>query len=130
MPSITSVEQKVLGILEKNPAVSYSIIAGEIGVTRERVRQIARQNGYPPRKRMSNPKVCPTCGRTFYSTENIYCSPDCGYRAKRKRIVVICYQCGKPIERTPGTMRSKSGNYFCNRACYAKRTAKNHTTES
>lgn len=128
MPNATHVQQKVLGILEKNPSLSYSIIADQVGVTRERVRQIARQNGYPPRKRILNPKVCPTCGATFYNAENLYCSPECGYKAKRRRIVINCHQCGKPIERTPGTMRSKSGNYFCNRVCFGKWTGKNNLT--
>ncbi len=122
------VEPKVLEILEENPALPYSIIGNEVGVTRERVRQIAQRNGYPPRNGILKQKICPVCGSAFY-TRNIYCSPVCGCRARQKRVVVSCHQCGKPIERTPGTMRSKSGKYFCNRVCFGKWTGKNHSTE-
>ncbi|MFC1925659.1 hypothetical protein ACFLW2_03065 [Chloroflexota bacterium] len=114
-----SVEPRVLEILGVNPDLPYSTIAGEVGVTRERVRQIARRNGYPPRSRILKQKICPVCGKAFF-TRNLHCSPGCGYKARRKRIVISCNQCGKPIERTPGTMRSKSGKYFCNRVCFGR----------
>lgn len=110
---------EVLKILGEDPEVPYSIVADMVGVTRERVRQIAQRNGFPSRIGKLKPKICPVCGATFY-LRNIYCSPVCRHRAIRRRIVVSCNQCGKPIERTPGKMRSKSGNYFCNRKCFGK----------
>lgn len=116
----SSTRSKVLEILAVNPALSYSIIGDEIGVTRERVRQIAHQNGYPPRYGiLKHKKICPMCGKTFY-TINYYCSSTCGHRVIRKRIVVNCHQCGGAIERTPGNMRSKNGRYFCNRECLGR----------
>ena len=80
-----SVELRVLEILGINPNLPYSVIASEVGVTRERVRQIARSNGYPPRSRILKQKICPVCGETFY-TRNIYCSPMCANKSKRNRI--------------------------------------------
>ena len=121
------VRSKVLEILGENPTLPYSIIGSEVGVTRERVRQIAQQNGYPPRTGILKQKMCPSCRKPFY-TRNLYCSPICGYKARQKRMVINCHQCGKPIERTPGNMRSKSGKYFCNRVCFGKWTGKNHST--
>ena len=120
------VEPKVLEILAENPTLPYSTIGDAVGVTRERVRQIAQRNGYPPRSGILRQKLCPVCGETFY-TRNLYCSSNCRYKARRKRIVVNCYQCGKPIERTLGNMRSKSGKYFCNRVCFGKWTGTNHS---
>lgn len=117
--SIIGVEPKVLEILGKNPALPYSRIAGEVGVTRERVRQIARRNGYPPRYGVLKPKVCPVCGITFHK-RNRYCSHACVYKARQRRIIIDCHQCGKKIERTPSNLRSKSGRYFCSRLCYGK----------
>lgn len=111
------VRPKVLERLEVNPTLSYSSIAEELGVTRERVRQIARRNGYPSRKGILRLKICPVCG-DIYHTRRVYCSRTCAYRAKRKRIVVNCSHCGKTIERAPGTLRNRSGNYFCNRLCF------------
>lgn len=123
------VKSKVLEMLEENPSIPYSIIGDRVGVTRERVRQIAQRNGYPPRTGVLKLKTCPVCGKTF-STRNLYCSPVCGYKARRKRVAVNCHQCGKRIERTPGNMRSKSGKYFCNRVCFGKWTGENHSTKT
>lgn len=123
-----SVTSKVLEILEGNPSLPYSTIGGVVGVTRERVRQIARKNGYPSRVGITkSKKICQICGETFY-TKNIYCSADCGYKARRKRIKLHCQQCGNTIERTPGNMRNKNRNYFCNRACYGKWQLNNNIT--
>lgn len=118
MTDTTGVTPKVLEILGENPALAYSVIADEIGVTRERVRQIAQLNGYPPRKGILKPKICPVCKKPFYKRRSIFCSYTCKYKASHTRIVVNCHYCGKPIERTPGTMRNRSGRYFCNRVCY------------
>lgn len=127
MLNTVGVKSKVLEILEENPSIPYSIIGDRVGVTRERVRQIAQKNGYPPRTGVLKLKTCPVCGKTF-NTRNLYCSPECGYEARRKRVAVNCHQCGKPIERTPGNMRSRSGKYFCNRVCFGKWTGENHST--
>src|SRR4030042_3757275 len=116
---VANTRAKVLKKLEGNPALSYSILANEFGVSRERIRQIARQNGYPRRRGIAKPKMCPFCGKTYY-TRRQYCSRTCVYKAREKRIAVNCHQCGKTIERTPGNMRSKSGRYFCNRACFVR----------
>lgn len=118
------VRPKVLEILGEDPTLSYSIIAEEVGVTRERVRQIARRNGYPPRKGTTKQKICPFCGDTYY-TKRLYCSRTCAYKAKQKRIVVSCHHCGKPVERTPASLRNKNGKYFCSRACFYARWNKN-----
>ncbi|MFC2018185.1 hypothetical protein ACFLTQ_02660 [Chloroflexota bacterium] len=123
--SLIGVEPKVLEILSGNPALPYSRIAGEVGVTRERVRQIARRNGYPPRHGILKAKVCPVCGDTFH-TRNLYCSRNCVYKARQKRIIINCHRCGKTIEKTPGNMRSKSGRYFCDRLCVRKSAVKDH----
>lgn len=115
-----SVKQRVLDILSKDPAISYSIIGRKLGVSREWVRQIAQKSGYPLRKNIPKSRECPFCGNSFYN-RNLYCSPVCRYKAVRTmRIVVICHQCGKSIERTPAKLRSENGRYFCNRECYIR----------
>jgi len=123
------VRPRVLEILGGNPSVPYSIIADEVGVSRERVRQIARRNGYPPRSNTKKikTKLCPVCGRTYY-TSKLHCSRACAGKTRWKRITLNCHQCGKPIERTPGSMRNKSGKYFCNRKCFGRWVGKSHTT--
>jgi MYM-type Zinc finger with FCS sequence motif len=126
-----SVKLKVLEILAEDPDIPYSNIGDEVGVSRERVRQIARQCGYPPRSCKGKPgKTCPACGKIFYKKNNTYCSTECGYKSRRRKIVLNCHQCGKSIERTPGTMRSRSGYYFCDRACFGRWTGKNHSSIS
>ena len=115
----TGAKSKILKILSEDPEIPYSVVANKVGVTRERVRQIAKRNGFPPRIGKLKPKTCPVCGGIFYS-RNIYCSSVCRHNAIRRRIVIACHQCGKPIERTPGKMRSKSGKYFCDKKCFGK----------
>lgn len=125
---VTGVTTKVLEILEGDPNLSYSTIGDVVGVTRERVRQIARKNGYPARMGIPKPeKICQICGKAYY-TKNLYCSPGCGYKARRKRISLICQQCGNTIERPPSNIRNESGNYFCNRDCYRKWISNNNFT--
>lgn len=124
--NVIGVEPKVLEILGGDPTLPYSIIANVVGVTRERVRQIARRNGYPPRSGILKPKICSVCGEIYY-TKKQYCSRICVYKARQNRIVVDCHRCGKTIERTPGNMRSKSGRYYCNRTCYGRWTGKYHS---
>lgn len=124
------VRSKVLEILENNPSIPYSVVGSKVGVTRERVRQIARQCGYPPRNGILSQKICPVCGQAFNKKINTYCSRSCGYEARRKRIIVNCCQCGKFIEQTPASMRSKSGRYFCSRRCYGKWVKKIRHTET
>jgi hypothetical protein len=121
---VIGVEPKVLEILEVNPALSYSFIADEVGVTRERVRQIAHRNGYPLRKGVLKSKICHICGGIFYRRNTTYCSPACGYKARSKKIVVNCHRCGKPVERPPSTMRSRTGKYYCSKICFEKRQIK------
>jgi len=122
-------EPKVLEILGVNPDLPYSTVAVKVGVSRERVRQIARRNGYPSRsiiRKISRAKSCPVCGETFY-TRKLHCSRACASKSRQKRIVVNCHQCGKPIKRTPGSMRSESGRYYCNRVCLWRWIGKNHS---
>lgn len=123
-----STKPRILEILKDNPTVPYSTIANELGLSRERVRQIARSNGYPPRRGILNPRLCLFCGKLHY-TKNQYCSHTCVYNSRKKRVTFNCHQCGKIFERTPGNMRSKSGKYFCNRACYWNCTRKNNGNE-
>jgi hypothetical protein len=118
---ITGVRPKVLEILRARPNLSYSRIADEVGVTRERVRQIAHKNGYPPRQGNLTPKICPLCGDIYYS-RRLYCSDICAHKARRKIIVVICHHCGKSMERAPATLRRNgNGRYFCSRLCFYAR---------
>ena len=84
---VVGVKPRVLEILQENPTLPYSIVADEVGVTRERVRQIAKRNGYPRRNGVLNWKICPICGKAF-STANLYCSHSCVYKARQKRIVL------------------------------------------
>lgn len=125
----TCARPKVLELLGANPALPYSIIAEEVGVSRERVRQIARHSGYPPRYGIPRPQICPVCRETFYS-RRLYCSSGCKHQVSRKAIILSCHICGKPVVRTPGNLRSKSGKYFCNRECFKRWVGRSYITKS
>ena len=64
---------------------------------------------------------CKFCNKEFptrKSKPRSYCSPDCAHKSKRRSEGVICSQCGDSFEKKPSSLaNSKSGLYFCTRAC-------------
>lgn len=71
---------------------------------------------------------CVVCKKEFYAKPFHQrkgwakcCSSMCRDIRRRKRNEVLCFHCGKKIEKTPGELKkSKSGKYFCNKSCQTK----------
>ena len=68
---------------------------------------------------------CKICTKKFYTKPSwlkngsgIYCSIKCRGLAKRKGEFILCSMCGKRVYKSLQNLkRSKSGKYFCGRAC-------------
>lgn len=75
---------KVIQWLEHSPDDSYADIARVLGISRERVRQIAKRGGFPERKLPLASKSCLVCRKIFQpkSGKVKTCSRVCGNRLR------------------------------------------------
>lgn len=58
---------------------------------------------------------------SFPSTKRKYCSRECYYESRRKRVKVKCTQCGKEFVRLPHKVKK---NNFCSKSCSVSFTKK------
>jgi hypothetical protein len=128
--SDTLVRDSTNRILKVNPELTYAEIARLLGVSRERIRQVAGT-----RRRV--PRSCKVCGRkirvrhdgvTQTAYELSYCA-DCWTHARQRqlesrRIQYTCEVCGRTFSRTAGIVRrmDKRGHRirWCSRRCQGK----------
>ena len=106
------------------PYGTLSVLAKEVGVSRERVRQILR-SGMGLEFMPLAARVCKVCGQPAKKGSR-YCL-DCGHppvacvwcgtitRKPRRRVVGLI---GK-IQKTPSGPAAYTGRFFCNRTCFA-----------
>lgn len=99
-----------------------SEIAKEVGVTRERVRQIAKAEGYLMPHQVTNKhiSVCRICGKKFEGrTVAKYCSTKC-YEIKKASYWTKkpCAQCGKIFTFRTSLTRIGREPQFCSKSCY------------
>lgn len=76
------------------------------------------------RSRRSHLMVCDYCGKKFeqrnrHAARNnrSFCSRECGWAAKIKKIVVHCEWCGRPFEKKR-TDIARTNHNLCDRGCY------------
>ncbi|MBX7218482.1 MAG: hypothetical protein K1Y36_00905 [Blastocatellia bacterium] len=50
---------------------------------------------------------------------NFYCSWSCRYKHQENNLELLCTQCGKPIQKTPGELRKVKKHVFCSKSCAA-----------
>ena len=117
-------------MLAVNPSLTYAEIARLLGVSRERIRQVAGKGRLQPR-------VCRTCGKQIKVLRNgvtqaayrqRYCR-DCWNAEKEQRrsardFDFICETCGIRFSRKVGIVRRqrKAGQQirWCSRQCHGK----------
>jgi len=117
------------------PTGGLKDVGQKFGVTREYVRQIARQANYG--RIFKSGTVCPMCGGTKMRASQ-WCQA-C-YSAS-KYVELPCNYCGAPVrrlasqlvaginqkpQRTPTGLAVRSGNVYCNRTCLGHWLAENH----
>ena len=114
--------QEVLDLIVSNPKIPYSDIGMRVGITRERVRQILKQNNlHESRSGLIVTKTCPVCNKVKTELKSkIFgktCSVECARKNLSKRTTLTC-ECGTVFTRRPSEIRSKI--CYCSRECFQK----------
>ena len=109
-------------VKESRGDMSLAEIGRRLGISRERVRQIARAGGSLARVRGKRQElVCAECGKMFTAVPwqikrgRRFCSRQCAQRARGRRQELVCAQCGKVFTAAPWQI--KRGRRFCSRQC-------------
>lgn len=132
LPSITQVVERtkkaeVLALLAQSAdSVSLAEIGRRVGLSRERVRALARKAGSVAHKRGKLQEyVCVECGEAFLAwpsrieSGRRFCSLECAYHAHRgprvERLTFRCEVCGQTYTRKAS--EAKDGTRFCSKVC-------------
>ena len=117
-PLPTSNRDKVLALREADPSLAAVRIAEILTITRERVRQILKQEGLPTQI----PKhygYCALCGKDKPATRTSYCSTECRFEATRTTF--SCAFCGtsKTLRRSAYNAQVRRGykHMYCSVEC-------------
>jgi len=115
-------KKRVKNIRRNNPCATLQVIGDEVGLSRERVRQILKKEGLTTAHYIESPYkfFCPECGKP---TRWKFCNKQC--RDKYLYIPVTCDNCGKINYRLQSTVLYRvknklnlyNGHYFCNKRC-------------
>ena len=117
-------KQRVLDIRKKDPLRKAIDIAWEIGISRERVRQLLNELGLPTN--LKNPKkiyLCRGCGRSIlYTQRRTMLCAIC--KTKSNYQLVTCEVCGKQFPRrncvVTATKKRGYEHVFCSYSCKGK----------
>ena len=113
--------QRVLELREANPTLAAVRIAEILNITRERVRQILKDEGLPtyiPR----HYGFCALCKKDIPATRTRYCSATC--RTKAAQVTFECVLCGnsKTLRRSAYNTQVRRGykRMYCSVVCRQK----------
>lgn len=118
----------VLETRSRSPEMPMSQIAKAVGISRERVRQILKQQGLPTRALPTKalPQFCSDCGAPISKTNRSGLCAKCfkNYRFGQSRVTLVCEVCGSTFERTRThyRMAMKRGyrHQFCSHVCQGR----------
>ena len=117
---------QVLALRLGNPQLRMVEIASQIGISRERVRQILKRAGQPTNL-FSGPRHCPSCGKTLsYKIRKSGLCLACLTASRHSQVykTFICEICGQPFERRMSEVRAarKYGRRirWCSHRCQGK----------
>jgi len=116
-------------VAQSGDSVSVAEIDRQVGLSRERVRQIARKDGAAARSRGEQRElVCPECGKVFTVRSSRieqgrrFCSRECVARSQRgpraERLTFRCEVCGQTYTRKASEV--KDGTRFCSKRCQGR----------
>ncbi len=122
---------KVVELRVNNPCWSATHIAGVVGLSRERIRQILRGNGLPTAavgygKKTIVEMECNYCHKKFQGhSYALFCSRECRY--DYHRVNLVCEVCGVVFSRRYASIRSRycegrdtTDHIFCSKRCQGK----------
>jgi len=118
--------QKVRDLRSNNLCMNMSEIANKVGISRQRVYQILREEGLPTKHYQKMTQyVCPVCGTI---RAHKFCSDEC--KKKWQQIPVICDRCGKLFFRNRHQFLTNYSHFnntlFCSRDCSSKSWAEHY----
>ena len=121
---LSSKGKKVIQYRKKFPEMRTAEIAKVVGLTRERVRQILRDEGLSTRISPKAQRYCSQC-KNPVSGSTVTCRKCIRENAW---VIVPCSTCGadKEVRKSTHRYRQKeeshySGKYYCNRQCFYNR---------
>ena len=119
--------QKVFEIRQEHPNKSATEIAIEVGISRERVRQILTKLGLPTKVRNPYiPRHCRDCGRILSkTTKGVLCFACFNLQRRKETLAELtCFQCRKTFYRSKAlhNIKKEKGykHTFCNRKCLGR----------
>jgi len=132
-------EKQVLELFSQNPVMPYSEIGIQVGITKERVRQILKANNkLKPRVGMIITKHCIVCNKVMTGTKTELsrktCSDKCANiaRIKSKKsaelVTLTCFRCGTIFTRKESEAK-RSKKHYCSTACYSGKWKQNGKIE-
>ena len=104
-----------------NPDMTLREIGEELGITRERVRQILTSEHLETRStaRIPTPMPpCKRCGNPVLYRKRLFCSRIC--QRPTGRTIVMCHSCGKEISLMTSiykTRHARAAHIHCSRTC-------------
>lgn len=107
---------------------SLQTIATKYNLSRERVRQIAKANGFIMPRDKENKylySVCVYCGKRFKrdlrSRSRKFCSPKCSYEFTEQKYwtIIECQNCHKYFKKLRSLMKYRKATY-CSKTCQGK----------
>ena len=118
---ITGSRTRVVELRTHHPHMTLIEIGDEVGVTRERVRQILVSENLETRSTARIPipmPPCKRCGTPVPYRKRIFCSAIC--QRPTGRTIVNCNYCGKEISlmtSTYKTRHARAAHIHCSRTC-------------
>lgn len=140
---MTTTREKIIELREKYPDISQAEMARQIGVTRERIRQLLNILELPlvpiPEGRITI-RECANCNISFehfnikinQPKKKVFCNIDC--EIKYRWVDLTCCQCQGTyyIKRARYNARKRRGYNlnFCNKSCQGRYLGKNFGAKS
>lgn len=113
---------QILTMVSKNSSLRPVEIARELGISRERVRQIMMKLGLTTRQPRMPKKLCPTCSAPIYRQNKMHCSRQC--QVDSKYITLVCNECDSTFQRRKVVYaRNITRGYrhtWCSKECQGK----------
>lgn len=117
------IRERLSSLRRSNPDAKVSVLAKQMGISRQRAHQLLRKMGLPTKR---TPGTCAFCGKPVPRGRK-FCNRSC-FRGSMsifvsKRLVpVVCANCGKRYELnltqyTRKVKRNPMGLFFCSNKC-------------
>ncbi len=129
---MVSTAAKIAVLIRKNPDQTLQELGDQVGVTRERVRQLIMINGIQGRTKFSLGPRGPMlavetlhgrCGECSYALNQWGVCKRCRpRRVLKEKLRLLCYGCGKIFLRPEYLQRSKMT--FCSKICFGRYAGK------